>query len=101
MSVKKEIRIEETGNVYLGTKIVGTLRKFCCGIDYRHKSIPNGLFSILKVEKSINNNNLELIKSLEVLSRLKPTKQRFHYNFSISLLKDAERLENYIKSIYE
>lgn len=64
--------------VYNNRKLVGTLRKFCCGIDFRPQGKPDALFSILKVKFG----EPELIKCIEALLSVEIPNKQFHWNFS-------------------
>jgi hypothetical protein len=64
--------------VYNNRKLVGTLRKFCCGIDFRPHGKPNALFSILRVKFG----EQKLIKCVEALLTVEIPNKKFHWNFS-------------------
>ena len=87
--VIKEVNSEK--NVYIDQKLVGTVRKFCCGIDFRPEKRPKALFSILRVKYG----DSKLTKCLEVLSTLDIPNKPFHLNFSYDTATDDKKLADY------
>lgn len=75
--------------VYFNQKLVGTLRKFCCGIDFRPKECPDALFSIL----SVRFGDYRLMKCLEALCSIKIPNKSFHWNFSYKTAKNDCKME--------
>lgn len=71
-------------------KEIGTIRKFCCGIDFRPKGKPNALFSILKAR-----NDEKLKICISALSEIKVPKKRFHWNFNHEIATNEARLADY------
>jgi len=84
--------------VYSDDVLVGYLRKFCCGIDFRPIKKQGSLFSILKVR---NYSDRNLIKSLRFLIPLKLPKKAFHVNFNPEILSNKDKIESYKKSLIE
>lgn len=78
--------------VYQKKKLVGTVRKFCCGIDFRIKGKPNALFSIMPA-RSYKDTGLK--ESIEAILQMKIPKRNFHWNFNQKLLDDKEKLKEY------
>jgi hypothetical protein len=76
--------VEGEKRVYRGEKLVGTLRKFCCGIDFRPEGKPNALFSILKVKFG----DRKLVKCIEALLSVEIPNKSFHWNFSYETAKN-------------
>ncbi len=64
--------------VYNNRKLVGTLHKFCCGIDFRPHKKPDALFSILRVKFG----DPKLAKCIEALLSVEIPNKQFHLNFS-------------------
>ena len=64
--------------VYKNRKLVGILRKFCCGVDFRPIGNPDALFSILKVKFG----DPKLTKCVEALLTVEIPNKQFHWNFS-------------------
>lgn len=84
--------------VYYGRNLVGTLRKFCCGIDFRHNCRPNALFSILKVRFGTP----ELTDCLKALLSIKiPISKSFHWNFEHDIAINDNKLNAYEKQLNE
>lgn len=83
--------------VYKGRKHVGTLRKFCCGIDFRPKHKPQALFSILKVKYGTR----ELEKCVESLLSIDIPDKSFHWNFNYEIAKDDCKLLEYAVRLSE
>ena len=70
--------VEGEKKVYRNGELVGTLRKFCCGIDFRPHGKPDALFSILRVKFG----EPKLIKCVEALLSVEIPNKQFHWNFS-------------------
>lgn len=77
--------------MYKGAKLIGTLRDFCCGIDFRPTGRPNALFSILILKEETE----RLIDCLEALSSIEIPNKNFHYNFNHKIAKNIKQLLEY------
>lgn len=80
--------------VYKNKKLLGTVRKFCCGVDFRPKA-KNCIFSILKVKID----SKELIFCIDKISSLNIPDCYFHYNFNIDIANSELKLKKYQKSL--
>lgn len=85
--VKNEYR------VYDKRKLVGTCRKFCCGIDFR-PNYTKSMFSILAVRDM---NNPKLKKCIEAIRSIN-IPSNGHFNFHPDRLKDLAKYEKNINS---
>lgn len=94
MSIKvKTIRSEN--RVYINRKLVGKLRNFCCGVDFRPIN-KNCVFSILRLKLNKNNNIDEKLKHcLNCLSSIKIPNNCFHWNFKYETAINKKLLEEY------
>ncbi len=91
-SIKKEkgisyITLPEY-RVYRDGINIGTVRRFCCGVDFR-PNYSKGIFSILNVKGYFDK---DLKKCIEAIASIYIPDCYFHYNFSI---KTLNRLDEY------
>ena len=70
---------------------VGTVRKFCCGVDFRDDRNDNALFSITKVSYS----DYRLLKCIEKILMLDIPNKIFHWNFNYETAKNNVKLQEY------
>ena len=78
--------------VYQNEKLVGTVSKFCCGIDFRIKGKPNALFSIML---AMSYQDSRLKESIEAILKMEIPTRNFHCNFSHKLLTDKKKLKKF------
>ena len=94
----KTMKIKEVNGekrVYQNRKLVGSVRKFCCGIDFRPKGKNGALFSILGVKFG----EKKLEKCIESLLSINIPDKDFHWNFRYSIAKNKEELKDYEKRL--
>ena len=75
--------------VFVGKKQVGTVRKFCCGIDFKDNR-SSGLFSILKVRQY---SDAKLKKAINQILSIKIPDSGFHWNFTVKTKKELAEYE--------
>ena len=93
MVIIKEVNKEK--RVYQNRKLMGTLRKFCCGVDLRLKNNPDVLFSILGVKFG----DKKLEKCIEALLSIEIPNVELHQNFDYKTATDNNLIMEYQKSL--
>lgn len=78
--------------VYVNNKRIGTLRQFCCGVDFRIDGKPNALFSIMPRMKY---DDEKLKECVSAILKLKIPKRNFHWNFRHDIANDLEAMKKY------
>jgi len=86
------IKLEEGKRiVYKDKKLAGTLRHFCCGIDFRPIGNQKVLISIMRVRLG----SKELKKCLESLLSFELPNKGMHVNFNYDTATNEEKFNNW------
>ncbi len=86
------IRIKDN-QVYDNDDLVGTHRKWCCGVDFHPLGKPNALFSVLV--KKRNPNSWDFKRSVKAILSINIPDKPFHWNFNPETAKDKTKLVEY------
>lgn len=93
-----EIKIENNqSNVYKDGNIIGNVRNFCCGCDFRPYHRPKAIFSILKLKE----NDTKLLTCIESIMKINIPKNNLHVNFWYETAEDEIALKKYESQINE
>ena len=82
--------------IYNNRKLLGTVSKFCCGVDFRPKS-KKCVISILKVKM----NSEDLFFCIEKIITLEIPNKLFYFNFNKETAKSEEKMKKYQKALNE
>ena len=82
-------------NVYKDGSIIGKVKNFCCGCDFRPNHRPKAIFSILKLKE----NDTKLLTCIESIMKINIPENNLHVNFRYETAKDEVALKEYESQI--